>query len=52
MGKSVPFSVRLTSEDAEYVAALQIPGAVTSSDKIRHIISDARKRREAPNQFL
>ncbi|WP_320144669.1 hypothetical protein [uncultured Cohaesibacter sp.] len=51
MGKSVPFSVRLTSEDAEYVAALQIPGAVTSSDKIRHIISDARKRREAQTSF-
>ncbi len=51
MGKSVPFSVRLPSEDAEYVASLQIAGAVTASDKIRHIISDARQRREAQASF-
>ncbi|WP_319410232.1 hypothetical protein [uncultured Cohaesibacter sp.] len=51
MGKSVPFSVRLTSEDADYVAALQIPEALTPSDKIRHIISESRKRSESQSSF-
>lgn len=49
--KSVPFSVRLSQEDAEYVAALEIPGAITPSDKIRHIISEARKKNSPVQDF-
>lgn len=49
--KSVPFSVRLSTEDAEFVASLQMPGAVTPSDKIRKIISEARERSEQAADF-
>ena len=49
--KSIPFSVRLSPVDAEFVASLNITGAVTPSDKIRHIISEARLRKEAGQDF-
>ncbi|MBL4840734.1 MULTISPECIES: hypothetical protein [Thalassospira] len=49
--KSVPFSVRLAAEDAEFIASLSIPGAVTPSDKIRQIISEARLRKETGQNF-
>lgn len=42
--KSVPFSVRLSPDDAEFLAALEVPGAITPSDKIRSIITEARIR--------
>ncbi|MDV7340472.1 hypothetical protein RYZ26_12775 [Terasakiella sp. A23] len=49
--KSVPFSVRLSQDDAEFVASLNITGAVTPSDKIRHIISEARLRNETGQDY-
>ncbi|MEQ9346464.1 MAG: hypothetical protein RIG26_08480 [Thalassospira sp.] len=49
--KSVPFSVRLAAEDAEFVASLSMSGAVTPSDKIRQIISEARLRKETGQDF-
>lgn len=49
--KSVPFSVRLPAEDADFIASLEIPGAVTPSDKIRQIISDARLRDQVGHDF-
>lgn len=49
--KSVPFSVRLPAEDADFIASLEIPGAVTPSDKIRQIISDARLRNQTGQDF-
>ncbi len=50
-GKSVPFSVRLAAEDAEFIASLSISGAVTPSDKIRLIISEARLRKDVGQEF-
>ena len=44
-GKSIPLSVRVSDEDAEFLAALQIDGAVTPSEKLRALI--ARSRGEA-----
>ncbi|OKH89760.1 hypothetical protein [Thalassospira sp. TSL5-1] len=49
--KSVPFSVRLPAKDADFIASLEIPGAVTPSDKIRQIISDARLRNQVGQDF-
>ena len=40
--KSVPLSVRLSKEDAEYIASLQAPDAVTMSEKVRWLVRDAR----------
>ena len=40
--KSVPVSVRVSPEDAEFIASLKIEDAVTPSDKIRALIKRAR----------
>lgn len=42
-GKTIPFSVRLSQEDAEFIAKLEVRDASTPSDKIRSIISKARE---------
>jgi hypothetical protein len=41
----------LAAEDAEFIASLAIPGAVTPSDKIRLIISEARLRKDVGQDF-
>ncbi len=46
MAKTVPISVRVSNEDAEFIANLQIDGAVTPSDKVRSIIREAKKQKE------
>jgi hypothetical protein len=50
--KTVPYSVRLASQDAEYLASLKIEGAYTPSDKLRSIVSSARERDERGSEFL
>lgn len=49
--KSVPISVRVSPEEAEFIARLQIQGATTPSEKLRAIIGQARKLDEAPADF-
>lgn len=44
-GKTVPLSVRLTPEDAEFIAQLNVEGASTPSEKMRAIVVDARRRK-------
>ena len=39
-------SARLPSEDLEWLSALELPGAVTPSDKLRALISQMRKQHE------
>ncbi len=46
MSKTVPVSVRLSVEDAEFIANFQTADAMTPSDKIRSIIKDARLRKD------
>ena len=41
-GKSIPLSFRVTDEDAEFLAGLEIPGAITPSEKLRALITRAR----------
>ncbi|MDO4897029.1 MAG: hypothetical protein Q3971_06665 [Moraxella sp.] len=38
----VPISVRISQQDADFIANLQINGANTPSDKIRELLSQAR----------
>jgi len=45
-GKSVTLSARISQEDADFLASLQPPGAVTPSDKLRHLLSEARRWQE------
>lgn len=42
--KSVQLSARISNEDAEFLSQLNINGAKTPSDKLRAIITQARKR--------
>lgn len=44
--KTVPLSVRISHEDAEFLAKLEVDNAKTPSDKVRAII--AERRRLAP----
>ena len=43
--KTVPISVRMTPEDAEFIAQLNVEDAHTPSDKLRALIADARRRK-------
>lgn len=49
--KSVPLSVRISVDDAEFIARLRIDGAATPSEKMRKILAEARKRREASTDY-
>ena len=39
-------SARLPSEDLQWLSALELPGAVTPSDKLRALIAQIRKQHE------
>lgn len=45
-GKSVPLSVRVSDEDAAFLANLEIHEAVTPSEKLRAILQEAQRRYE------
>lgn len=46
-----PLSVRLSDEDSNFLAELEIDGAVTASDKIRGLIRLARQQVDPPESF-
>ena len=49
--RSVPISARIPSEDAVFLAALKIDGAITPSDKLRAIIAHARRLHEGQDDY-
>lgn len=49
--KSVPLSVRLSKDDATYIASLKAPDAVTMSEKVRHLVREARIAAERGETF-
>lgn len=49
--KSIPLSVRIAHEDAEFIASLEIEGAKTPSDKVRAIITNARLRQQQGDSY-
>src|SRR5438045_4020584 len=49
--RTVPFSARIPSDDAAFIAELKIEGAVTPSDKLRAIITQARKQYEGSADY-
>jgi hypothetical protein len=44
-GKVVPLSVRVSADDAEFIARLHVEDATTPSEKIRALIHEAQRRR-------
>ncbi|NVJ97781.1 MAG: hypothetical protein HWE25_06490 [Alphaproteobacteria bacterium] len=51
VAKSVPLSVRLSREDAEYIAGLKAGDAVTMSEKVRYLVKEARLKAERGETF-
>lgn len=51
MASSVPISVRISQDDASFIAGLKIDDAVTPSDKIRAIIKQSRERHEMKQNY-
>lgn len=49
--KSITISARIGHEDAEFLSQLKINGAATPSDKLRALITEARKRKEQPRDY-
>ena len=49
--KSVTLSVRITDEDAKFLAGMSIAGAVTPSEKVRAILSRERRRQTGTQEF-
>lgn len=47
----IPISVRITQEDADFIAALEIDGAHTPSEKIRALLTQARLAHEQELDF-
>lgn len=51
MPKSVPLSVRISDDDAAFLARFATPGASTPSEKLRAILETARRRHEGEHDF-
>lgn len=49
--KSVPLSVRMSANDMAMLSSLNLPGAVTPSEKLRKLVRDAYRRETAKQQF-
>ncbi len=51
MPRTVPISARISQEDAEFLSQLTIAQAITPSDKLRAIISEARERHAVAKDY-
>ncbi len=49
--KTTPISVRISPQDAAFIAELEIGEAETPSDKIRALLKEARESRERNNEL-
>lgn len=49
--KSIPFSVRLSEEDADFLSSFDCQGATTPSDKIRALVADARRLQSSRRSY-
>lgn len=49
--KSVSISVRLSANDAAFLAGYNPPGATTLSEKVRTVIAEARKRQAGSESY-
>lgn len=51
MSSTHPVSARVPQEDFDFITKLDVAGAKTPSDKVRHIIAEARKRYEGVQDY-
>ena len=52
MSKTIPVSLRISQDDANFLARLEHHGAITASEKIRTLITEARLRANSAPQEL
>lgn len=50
-GRTVPLSVRVSHDDADFLASLEIEGAESPSEKLRALITEARRRQDSVGGF-
>lgn len=50
-GRSIPLSVRISADDAAFLASFDANGAATLSDKVRSLISEAKQRRLGEDDY-
>ena len=51
MSRLLPLTARVSQEDIEFLATIDVDGARSTGDKVRHIIAEARLRREVQKDF-
>ena len=49
--KTVPFSARISLEDASFISNLSFEGAVTPSDKLRSLLAQIRRREQQSSHY-
>jgi hypothetical protein len=49
--KTVPFSARISLEDASFISNLSFEGAVTPSDKLRSLLAQIRQREQQSSSY-
>jgi hypothetical protein len=49
--KTVPFSARISIEDAEFISNLEFDGANTPSDKLRALLAETRRRYQGYSDY-
>jgi hypothetical protein len=49
--KTTTISCRVDVEDADFLLALEVPGATTVSDKMRHVLSEYRQHQQNLRSF-
>ena len=49
--KTVPFSARISVEDAEFISSLEYDGAHTPSDKLRALLAETRRRHQGFSDY-
>ncbi len=50
-GRTVPLSVRVSHDDADFLVALEMEGADTPSEKLRALITEAKRRQDSMSGF-
>lgn len=49
--RTTTISCRVDAEDADFLLALEVPGATTLSDKMRHVLADYRQHQQNRRNF-
>ena len=50
-GKTIPFSARISVEDAEFISRLEFEGAHTPSEKLRGLLAETRRQQSSCEDY-